>query len=678
MGVENITIIIDYSIMLFHEFNSFVRKNHFKSETNVKLSQNNQAFVVQEHSVWEYVLALKKFHPVDVRLTYEEKKYILLLLGASLYGQNGINIWQAACFFHRVPLQAMHSLSKVLGPSSGFMKSGMAMFQETDFLGTALSIEGIADFYNNRKVYLSPFALNSIFTDFTGRNLYGIAHYQLSGNYKDINGLLKDISNIMKYLFFLANFYKVNYAHASQKEDIYEKGEFAQILRKFKKNIIHSSLKLHLVEFLKQHDLSNIEFVVLLYLIYKVVISKEFIIANIEEVLSNFAFIPSQIKTVLNCFSKDSMFVMENFVGQMDFFTGYPFEDEIDSEEVEMGIQSSEEGEFVGIPSDYNAISISKDKIYRLVFSEAKQKSKKIANPVEASKSAQPDKETRQIQQEKGLYEIITPKVAIKNVILDEEVKNELLSAVDMTKTIDIMKSWEVKPNLASDSFSSIKILLYGPSGTGKTITAQALAGDAGADLFKVDASNLVSVWVGESTKNVKRVFKEFYKYAKGSSKRVFLFINEADQLLSARGNITQAADKEYNQMQNLLLEELENFDGVFIATTNLADLFDTAWNRRFNIKIRFDIPKYETRLKLWEVHISRKMPIAKDVDLRKLSEFELAGGSIANVVYNAARKAALRSVSPKLVTQKDFLDAIHNELKSHLGNKSARVGFST
>ncbi|MFN3660584.1 MAG: ATP-binding protein, partial [Brevinematales bacterium] len=258
-----------------------------------------------------------------------------------------------------------------------------------------------------------------------------------------------------------------------------------------------------------------------------------------------------------------------------------------------------------------------------------------------------------------------------------EDVKQELLNAVDMTKTMKVLKKWGVKPSLAQKEASSVKILLYGISGTGKTITAQALAGEAHAKLFKVDAANLVSSFVGESTKNVKRVFEEYYNYVKNSKETVFFFINEADQLLSSRGMIHQAADKEYNQMQNLLLEEIENFQGVFIATTNLIELFDVAWNRRFNIKIRFDVPKYETRLRLWQVHISEKMPLAPDVDLGKLAEYELAGGSIANVVYNAARKAAARTGAEQVITHKDFLDAIDKEMKSILGLSAKKVGFN-
>jgi len=470
----------------------------------------------------------------------------------------------------------------------------------------------------------------------------------------------------------------MNYAYSNIRDDIYEKGEFAKTISLFQKKIAMSKLKIPLIDYLKNHKFTNVEFVVFLFLIYKVAILKEFIINNIEEILTSLAFIPSQIKGILSCFSKDSLFVSEEIIGPADFYGGYPFEEENDDEE-ETGKNAiaSDSTEFSGMPSDYNAISISKEKIYYLLFSEAELSGKLVKNKIESTDVHNSPEQQSDSGKNKGLYEIITPQVKISNVILDDSVKSELLGAVDLTRAAETMKKWGVKPNLSASSFGAIKILLYGASGTGKTITAQALAGEAGADLFKVDASNLVSSWVGESTKNVKRVFKEFHKYSHHSRRRVFLFMNEADQLLSSRGTIMQAADKEYNQMQNLLLEELENFDGVFLATTNLLELFDTAWNRRFNIKIKFDIPKFETRLKLWKVHISDKMPLGDDVDFTKLADYELAGGSIANIVYNAARKAALKEGDKNTVTQQDFIDAIQNELKTHIGPRSARVGFS-
>ena len=680
MTNKDISVIIDYSILLFHKFNSFVLKNNFRSESLNAVAKKNQVFVIQEHQVRDYRRVINSFRPVTVDLAFEEKKFILLLLGASLYGQNGVNVWQAMCFFHHLPYRALNALGTILDPNSGFIRSSMAMFQDSESLGSSLNIEDIADFYNNRKVFLSPFTLNSLFSNFTGKNIYGITQYRLAPKYHNIDELLNDITNIMKYLFFLSNFFKLNYAASFIKEDIYVKGEFALTLKKFRRNIAKYELKIPLIDFLKANNFTNIEFVVLLYFIYKVVTVKEFIIGNIDEVLAGIAFIPSQIKQVLKCFSKDSLFVKENFIAPADYYPPYGYADDREEPEMDAPPKHEENSEFNGLASDFTSISISKDKIYNLIFSDAKNEQKGVAGAgkIEMAQGSEDDQKAGDHNSKnRGLYEIIIPKVNISNVILDEGVKKELMGAVDLTKAAETMKKWGIKPNLGSSSFGSIKILLYGPSGTGKTITAQALAGEAGAELFKVDASNLVSSWVGESTKNVKKVFREFYRYAKMCKKRVFLFMNEADQLLSARGAVMQAADKEYNQMQNLLLEELENFDGVFIATTNLLDLFDTAWNRRFNVKIKFDIPKYETRLRLWQVHITDKMPLAGDVDFRKLAEFELAGGSIANVVYNAARKAALKEDGEKNVTQQDFLDSIQNELKTHIGGKSSRVGFS-
>ncbi|MGA2142491.1 MAG: ATP-binding protein [Brevinematales bacterium] len=674
MNSEIFSIVIDYSILIFHKFNLFIAKKNFKADSKISSQLKSQAFIVREHSFPEFRATIARFNPSAEKLTFEEKKIVLLLLGASLYGQNGINIWQAMCFFHRIPFRAMKAVGQILDPHSGVLKSGIMMFQETDFLGASLSIEEIAEFYNNRKVFLSPVALNSLFSDFTGKNLYGVTNYTLSEKYKNIDILLNDISSIMKYLFFLSNFYKVNSAYSSSRDDIYENGEFADTLRKFRKNIVSSGLKINLKSFLKKNNFTNIEFVVLLYFIYKVVIMKEFMINSVEEVLTSLAFIPSQIKMILGCFSRDNVFLRDKFIEVADFYPGLPFDDGPD-DEMENENQEDDEYQIIGFTQEYNAISISKDRIYYLLFSEQEAKKKKTG---EDDKNRVRDKKESGIDQKnKGLYEIVEPAVKICDVILDEDVKKELLGAVDLARAADMMKKWGIRPNLASKSFGSVKILLYGPSGTGKTVTAQALAGEVGADLFKVDASNLVSSWVGESTKNVKKVFREFYKYAKISKKKIFLFMNEADQLLSARGTITQAADKEYNQMQNILLEELENFDGVFLATTNLADLFDTAWNRRFNIKIKFDVPKYETRLKLWKVHISEKMPLGDDVNFEKLAEYELAGGSIANVIYNAARRAALREVQDRIVRQKDFIDSVQNELKSHLGHKNSKVGFS-
>ncbi|MGC8765108.1 MAG: AAA family ATPase [Brevinematia bacterium] len=668
---SSMSILIDYSILLFNKFVKFIDSSGLNSEgVDFSTRVKSKTFVIKSHRIREYIDAIKNFSPVS-NISVDEKKLILLLIGASFYEESGINIWQACCFFHKIPSKAIFSLSKMLNVRSKLLKSGILMVQEADLIGTNLSIKDIADFYNNKRVFISPFFINSFFSSITGEE-YHLLSFPSSSKYNDVDTLINDISNLMKYIFFLANYHKVNFfssAH-NRKKDPYQKGELIHYISKLKKGIIHSRLNIGLKEFLKENNLSNIEFIIMLYIIYKITVRKETVINNTEEVLEKFAIFPSQIKGILECFRKDGIFFKNGFltIYEQDNF----FEEE-DPFDLEYGGVS----DFDLTPKDFSPIYISKEKIYSLIFDIKKNQA---ALTIDENNEKSQDKREAQLGYEgstdRGLYEIIIPNVKIDNVILDERVKEELLGAVDLTRAAEIMKNWGIKPNLAATSFGSIKILLYGVSGTGKTITAQALAGEAGAELFKVDASNLVSAWVGESTKNVKKVFREFYNYQRNSGKKVFLFMNEADQLLSSRGTIMQAADKEYNQMQNILLEELENFEGVFIATTNLPDIFDTAWNRRFNLKIRFDIPAYETRLKLWKVHISDKLPLGEDVNLEKLAEYELAGGSIANIIYNAARKAALRKESERYVKQSDFIEAIQQELKSHLGAKSPKVGF--
>lgn len=669
-------IILDFSLNLARKYMAFLFEHRFVDRSEISTMPQDW-FTLHHHGLGEYRRFLREFRLKGTSLRFEEKKLLFLLFGTSLYQKNGVFVWHVASFFHRDPRAAMHFISRVLSPSSPLIRNKLVLLEETDFSRVNLTLDELSNYYNNRRIFLSPVLLARIFEQSTGAEFQGVPGFTPRRNFKNVDQLLSDISDFMRYLFYLGNFYRVmGSAKMTYDEDIYLEGDFAQAIKGFYKNLRNSQLDIELVSFLNKTELSPIEFVFLIYLVHKVVVAKEMMVNNIEELLSDLCFIPSQTRAILHSFSKDSIFVSEGIIDAADFFS--PVKSNEDMEDFE---EMMEREGFDFSPYDFNAISISKERIYRMIFTdglaEAGQVSHKVENQDSLSdldKSANGKDKIRNM----GLYEILIPRVTLKNVILDQAVEKDLLGAVDMTKTIDTMQKWGVKPTLSSKSFNSIKILFYGPSGTGKTITAEALAGQADAELFKVDASNLVTSWVGESAKNVKKVFKEFYKYCETASKRVFMFFNEADQLLSARGAIVQAADKEYNQMQNILLEELENFDGVFLATTNLVDLFDTAWNRRFTIKIKFDIPSFSTRLKLWELHISDKLPLAPDVDMKKLADTELAGGQIANVVYNAARKAALRSGKQRVVTQKDFQEAIRAEKNAQLGGSAHKVGFSS
>ncbi len=685
-------ILIDYAVNLFLKYKSFYESIGISFDFIVSSP------VIRKHSILDYRRAIKKFNPVN-GLSFDDKKIILLLIGMMMSSfSSGVNIWMLFNFLHRTPYKAILKTKRFLTPSR-LIKSGIVIVTELrnyksfEITSGLLPISELSAYFNKMNIYISPLFLSKFVKNIDSSNMGGLVEFLIplsNKGYTDLDAFSADISSLMKYISFLNNCTKENdYLQGSFKlRNIYEKGRINKIIKRIQNNINRSKLKRGIINYLKEKKFSNLEFVLILFVIHHIINLKKVAIGNVQFIIDQFAFSPEHIGEIINALKKESSLVKDGFIVLDSMFP--VFDDEENSEEYEDDIFSFSSAddypadEYLSDPNinfNYNTnVVVNENKVLSLLFDDKNEIFFTSATLTKDGVVKKRDSVENNFFSEriktKGLYEILIPRVKIENVILDDNVKNELLGAVDLTKAVDVMREWGVKPNLAASSFSSIKILLYGASGTGKTLTAEALAGEAGAELFKVDASNLVSPWVGESTKNVKRVFKEFYKYVKDSNKRVFLFMNEADQLLSARGTIVQAADKEYNQMQNLLLEELENFDGVFIATTNLPDVFDNAWNRRFNLKIKFDIPSYETRLKLWKVHIPEKMPISDDVDIKKLAEYELAGGSIANVVYNAARKAALRSENNRIVRQKDFIDAINQELKSHLGEKNTRVGF--
>ncbi|MCX7820797.1 MAG: ATP-binding protein [Brevinematales bacterium] len=673
-------ILIDYGVELFLKFKKFC------DSKNIPLNLYSPA-QPKKYNIFEYRKAIKKFNPVK-GLSYEDKKIILLLLGilTGASSASGINLFTIFNFLHRIPSNSFFAFKKFINPDSRLNQSGIIMlskikeYEMNKENEDQVNILELSTYFNDIYVYLSPFFISS-FAKNIGNDHKILFEYIINISnkpYKDLDRFIKDIASLIKYINFFRNYLKAQTISSKKvnSTSFYEKGEIKKYIERIKKNLLNSRIKTNLAEYIRNKKLSNIEFTLLLFFIYELISLKTVSIGTIHYLIEKFALSVKNIEDIVRCFRKDGILIKEGFV-----FIDEPFNfiDDINNDNMELPNFLEDEDAEDENNFKYTAeIAINQKKIYNLLFEQIENNNLFFGFPQEDAQllNFHEDSSPRQKARANELYEIKIPTVKIENVILDENIKNELLGAVDLTKAADVMRQWGVKPNLSSSAFASIKILLYGASGTGKTLTAEALAGEAGAELFKVDASNLVSMWVGESTKNVRKVFKEFYKYVKETNKRVFLFINEADQLLSSRGVITQAADKEYNQMQNLLLEELENFDGVFIATTNLPDLFDSAWNRRFNLKIKFDIPSYETRLKLWKVHIPESMPLANDVDMNKLAEYELAGGSIANVVYNAARKAALRTGKDRVVRQKDFIDSINQEIKSHLGGKTSKVGF--
>jgi len=177
--------------------------------------------------------------------------------------------------------------------------------------------------------------------------------------------------------------------------------------------------------------------------------------------------------------------------------------------------------------------------------------------------------------------------------------------------------------------------LFYGSPGTGKTETVLQLAKQTGRNIMQIDISQMRSKWVGESEKNIKGVFDQYRVAVKKCKKAPILFFNEADAILNTRREGAQhAVDKMENAIQNILLEELEKLDGIFIATTNLANNLDPAFERRFLYKVNFHKPSVEARTKIWKT----MLPDVPEEELHALaSEFDFSGGQIENIARHYA-----------------------------------------
>lgn len=172
--------------------------------------------------------------------------------------------------------------------------------------------------------------------------------------------------------------------------------------------------------------------------------------------------------------------------------------------------------------------------------------------------------------------------------------------------------------------------LFYGAPGTGKTETVLQLAHQTGRDIYQVNVSQIKSSWVGDSEKNIKRIFDTYRELARKSTTTPILLFNEADAIINKRMEGAESAvNKMENTIQNIILQEMETLDGILIATTNLAQNMDKAFERRFLYKIKFEEPTLEARMHIWHEMI----PTLSEDDSKTLAEkYDFSGGQIENI----------------------------------------------
>lgn len=202
-----------------------------------------------------------------------------------------------------------------------------------------------------------------------------------------------------------------------------------------------------------------------------------------------------------------------------------------------------------------------------------------------------------------------------------------------------------------------LTMLFHGLPGTGKTELVKQMALKHGRSIYQVDLSGIKDMWVGESEKNLKRVFKEYSDSLKYSSKTPILLFNEADALLGIRVNVRHSTDQMHNSLQNILLQELEDMNGIFIATTNLINNIDGAFDRRLLFKQKFELPNTETRAKIFQV----QFPETNMELLNKVSQdYDLSGGQIQNIKRKLMADQILFGDS--FITDQLLLEYIENE----------------
>ena len=252
------------------------------------------------------------------------------------------------------------------------------------------------------------------------------------------------------------------------------------------------------------------------------------------------------------------------------------------------------------------------------------------------------------------LYAIVQPRFALDDVVMSAKTMEAIEDAlVELRHKGLIFQRWGMRKIIRKAK--GLSLLFAGPPGTGKTMTAEAIARSLKKPLMIVNYAQLENMWVGETEKNIEAVFQA------AKEQDAVLFFDEADAVFHRRG---MSLAPWTNRDVNVLLNHLENAPGVCILATNLARVMDRALDRRIDIAVEFEMPDAELRKALWRKLVPKEAPLGKDVDLDAVAtKYALTGGSILNAVRQAMRNALKRGKRHR-ITQEDFVKAAERELR--------------
>lgn len=257
------------------------------------------------------------------------------------------------------------------------------------------------------------------------------------------------------------------------------------------------------------------------------------------------------------------------------------------------------------------------------------------------------------VQSLSELANLMPPRYNMGDLILPDAQKEQLNELISMAKYRSmVLEDLGVGKKLAASS--GISALFTGDPGTGKTLSAQVIAGELGMDIYRIDLSMTVSKYIGETEKNLEKIFSE------AQSSNVILFFDEADALFGKRSEVDDSKDRYANIEVGYLLQRIETYDGLAILATNLGANMDAAFTRRINFIIDFPFPDEETRLKLWQMLLPGNIRKDPGLDLKIFADtYRIAGGNIRNAIVTGIYRAAARD---GILTAEDLLHGVERE----------------
>lgn len=259
---------------------------------------------------------------------------------------------------------------------------------------------------------------------------------------------------------------------------------------------------------------------------------------------------------------------------------------------------------------------------------------------------------------------IVLPESIVLEELFYNESEWEQINTIE--KILSIEKHQQVVNQLEENGLAKgISILFNGFSGTGKTATAKRIAKITNRPLFCVDVEKVVNKWIGDSEKSTKKIFEEYYEFCKECEQTPILFFNE-DSIFSKRVEVSHSSDRTHNSMQNILLEQMEQFTGISIVTSNHAEKLDKAFERRFLYKVEFEKPSKDTQHKLLR---NAFHDLSTETIENTLENYSFTGGQI----YNIRKKYIMQSIINDTDIDSLFIKLCKDEIKT---KTNIKIGF--